>query len=275
MDQLSDSSRCSDIVIVTISNNHGEFLARCLTSVLAQKTTARAEVHVVDNCSTDDTLQVLAGFHSTRVHRNAAPKGFAANNNAVIRATDSPYVLLLNPDTEMMGGAIDKLVGFLDAHPDVGMVGPRLVFPDGRIQLSARRFPSLKSVLARRTPMRKLMTESDWNRWHLMADSAHDAVMEVDWVLGGCLLIRRRALNQVGGLDEGYFLYVEDIDLAYRLHRAGWKVVYLPSAVVVHHHLAVSDRRLLSRESFIHMQSMFRYWRKHMAPQLLRLRSKS
>ena len=154
--------------------------------------------------------------------------------------------------------------------PSAGIVGAKLLFPDGSVQPSCRRFPTLSSVLVRRTPLRWFMRESGANARHLMLDHTSSVPVEVDWLLGACLFVRRTAINDVGLMDEGYFLYVEDIDWCYRMHQAGWKVFWAPEAEVVHHHLAVSDRRLFSWYSWIHLKSMARYYRKHMAPGILR-----
>jgi N-acetylglucosaminyl-diphospho-decaprenol L-rhamnosyltransferase len=172
-------------------------------------------------------------------------------------------VLLLNPDSLVLEGSLDTLVAFMDEHPDVGICGPKVRFPDGRIQLSCRRFPTWRSALARRTPLRSFMQRSRLNTDHLMADVDHDRVQEVDWMIGACLLARRAAIDQVGLLDEGFFLYVEDIDWCYRMWQGGWRVVYVPTAQVVHHLQAVSERRWLTRRTLIHYSSIARFLWKH------------
>jgi GT2 family glycosyltransferase len=126
-------------------------------------------------------------------------------------------------------------------------------------------------VLARRTPIRKFLRSTQLNQRHLMADFDHARTAEVDWMLGACLLVRREVLVSVGLLDAGYGLYAEDIDWCLRAWRSGWRVVYFPEAQVIHAHQAHSDRRLLSWHSWIHLKSMWRYYRKHLAPEWLRL----
>jgi GT2 family glycosyltransferase len=164
------------------------------------------------------------------------------------------------------------LVAHLDAHPDVGICGPQLLFSDGSVQPSARRFPTLGWVLVRRTPLRLLVRDSAWSRRHLMEDADPSLTRHVDWLLGAALAVRRDLLRTVGLLDEGYFLYVEDIDWAYRARQAGWKVDYVPAAQVVHHYQARADRRLFDRYSWFHLRGMWRFFRKHLAPPPLRLR---
>jgi GT2 family glycosyltransferase len=121
--------------------------------------------------------------------------------------------------------------------------------------------------------LRVFLRNSKANAAHLMLDTTSTAPLDVDWLLGACLFVRREAIADVGLLDEGYFLYVEDIDWSYRMHQKGWRVVWLPQAEIVHHHQATSDRKLLSWHSWVHLKSMIRYVRKHLLPGFLRLRT--
>lgn len=260
-----------DLSVIIVSHNHGHYLPACLRALSPERQDAAVEVLVVDNVSTDDTQAVVAGFPWATLMRNTTRQGFAANNNQALRVARGRHVMLLNPDTEAEAGALDKLTAFLDAHPRVGLCGPQLRFPDGAIQPSCRRFPTPASVLARRTPLRRWLWRSSLNNRHLMADLDHTRTQPVDWLLGACLVVRRPFLETVGLLDAGFFLYVEDIDWGWRAHAAGWEVMYYPEARIIHHHLAVSDRRLFSRNSWWHLQSMWRYYRKHLAPGWLRL----
>lgn len=259
------------VSVVIVSHNHARYLDACLRSVAPDRHAVPAEVLVVDNVSTDDTTDVVRRYAWARLLRSSRRRGFAANNNAAIHESRGRYVLLLNPDTEVEVGAFDTLVAYMDAHPRVGLCGPRLLFPGGALQLSARRFPTLGAVIARRSPLRVFLRNSSSNRLHLMAEADHGACRSVDWLLGAALVARHEVLRTVGLLDEGYFLYVEDIDWAYRARQGGWDVVYCPQASVVHHHLARSDRALVSRHSWLHLRSMWRYYRKHLAPRWLRL----
>jgi N-acetylglucosaminyl-diphospho-decaprenol L-rhamnosyltransferase len=262
-----------DLSVVIVSHNHAHYLGPCLDSVGWERARMDLEGFVVDNASTDATVALVRERYPW-VHSlcQARPQGFSANNNAAIRRSAGRYVLLLNPDTVVEAGALAALVRFMDAHPRVGICGAQLVFPDGSIQPSCRRFPTLASVVARRTPLRVFLRRSALNARHLMADFDHTRTAPVDWMLGACLMARREVLQQVGLLDEGYYLYTEDIDWCYRARRAGWEVMYVAEARIVHDHQARSDRKLLSRHSWIHLQSMWRYYRKHLAPGVLRLR---
>ena len=261
-----------DVSVVIVSHNHAQYLDACLQSLAPERHVIVTEVFVVDNVSTDGAAELVGRRYPwARLLRNTRRLGFAANNNKAIRESRGRYVLLLNPDTAVADGALEALVWYMDTHPRVGLCGPRLVFPSGALQLSARRFPTLGSVIARRSPLRMWLRNSESNKRHLMADVDHATCRPVDWLLGAAVLSRREMLRTVGLLDEGYFLYVEDIDWAYRAWQQGWQVVYYPDAQVMHHHLAESDRALWSRQSWQHVRSMWRYYRKHLAPRWLRL----
>lgn len=253
-----------DLSIVIVSHNHAPFLPTCLESLEPAMQHLDTEVFVVDNCSTDGSAQ-LVHRHLPEAHLivNDQRRGFAANNNAGIRSATGDFILLLNPDTQVIGDALETLVAYMRSHADVGICGAQLRFPDGTIQPSCRRFPTVRSVLARRTFLRRFLWNSSLNRHHLMEEMDHDQTQAVDWMLGACLLARREAIADVGLMDEGYFLYVEDIDWCYRMHRAGWNVCYVPSAQIVHHHLAVTDRKWLTPRTWMHFRSMARFARKH------------
>jgi N-acetylglucosaminyl-diphospho-decaprenol L-rhamnosyltransferase len=196
---------------------------------------------------------------------NDRPRGFAANVNEGVRRTSAELVLAANPDAVPEEGAVAALRDFMASHPRCGAVGPRMVFPDGRWQPSRRRFPTVAGTLVRRTPLRLVVAQ----RRHLHLDEPPPEVpVEADWMLAAFLLLRRSMLDEIGGFDEGFRLYGEDIDLQYRAMRAGWERWYVPSAVVRHEHKAETDRRWLSRRTLWHWAGVVRFVRKH--PERLR-----
>lgn len=265
---------CPDLSVVIVSHNHARYLTACLNSLRPEHHRIRLEVWVVDNCSVDGSAQLVREqFPFVRLLQNDVRRGFSANNNRALRLCSGRYALVLNPDTETPPGALDRWLRFMDAHPEVGLCGPQLRYPNGAVQPSCRRFPTVGSVLARRTPLRRWMSNSRINRRHLMADFNPDQTRAVDWMLGAALLVPRQFLRTVGLLDEGYFLYVEDIDWANRARQTGWGVVYFVDTQIVHYHRAESDRKLLSRVSWYHLQSMWRYYWKHLAPRAMRMAS--
>jgi GT2 family glycosyltransferase len=196
---------------------------------------------------------------------NEHPLGYAANLNRGLARTRGDAMLAANPDAVPEPGAVAALRDFMQAHPRCGVAGPRMVYPDGRPQPSRRRFPTVTGTVVRRTPLRKLLRQ---RRHYHLDESQPTEPVQCDWMLGGFLLLRRSMLEELGGFDEGFRLYGEDIDLQYRAMRAGWERWYVPAAVVRHAHQAVTDRRLLTRRTLWHWRGILRFVRKH--PERLR-----
>ena len=190
-------------------------------------------------------------------------RGFAANANAGIRATRAETVVLANPDAVAARNAVRTLAEAMADRPRCGVAGPRIVYPDGGWQPSRRRFPTVGGTLVRRTPLRWLLEPARRQRRHYLLDDRPAEPVEADWMLGAFLLLRREMLEELGGFDEGYRLYCEDIDLCYRAAQAGWERWYVPGAVVVHEYAAEIDRRFLTRRTLWHLRGMLRFVRKH------------
>jgi N-acetylglucosaminyl-diphospho-decaprenol L-rhamnosyltransferase len=239
----------TDLSVSIVNTNSRELLLACLETLPR----GRAEVVVLDNASEDGSADaVRERFPDVRVIAQTHRAGFGANHNTVIRATEGRYVYVLNEDTTAEDWAFDRLVAYLDAHPRVAAVGPRLVYPDGSLQDSAWRFPTpLVSTLG-------LLTVGKVG----VKQSGGDGPRVVDWVMGAALVLRREALDEVGLFDEEFFLYSEEVDLQFRLREAGWDVHYFPEATVVHHESQFSaeipERRINEM-----WRSRHHYWRKH------------
>jgi len=201
--------------------------------------------------------------HGVRVVRNGRLRGFSANINAGVAATSGEYVVGSNPDAVPGPGAVAALVGFGDARPRCGVAGPKMVNPDGTLQASRRSFPTLAGSVVRRTPLRMLFPPLKWQRRHYLLDAPVDQPIEVDTMLGAFLLMRRTMLEELGGWDAGYQLYVEDIDLNYRAMKAGWERWWVPAAVVHHEYQAVIDKRFFTLRNWWHLKAMGRFLRKH------------
>lgn len=222
-----------DVSVVIVSWNTRALTLACLASLPAAARAHRLEVWVVDNASTDGSVDAIRRAHpDVQVVANTENVGFAAANNQGVARGSGRYVMLLNSDTVAPPGAIDALVGFADAHPGAGVVGPRLVNPDGTYQSGPTPFPSLwNETLAVTGLGRRLLTPA------YPSAPAHRALVarQADYVGGACMLARRDAIAQVGGLDEGYFMYSEEPDWCWRMRRAGWDVWYTPDAEIIHH----------------------------------------
>jgi GT2 family glycosyltransferase len=191
---------------------------------------------------------------------NKRPLGYAANVNLGVARTTAELVLAANPDAVPEPGAVESLREFMEAHPRCGIAGPQMNFPDGSWQPSRRRFPTITGTIVRRTPLRLVIPQ----RRHFHLDEVPPAEpVESDWLLGGFMMLRRSMLDELGGFDEGYRLYGEDIDLAYRALRAGWERWYVPQAVVRHEHKAETDKRWLTRRTLWHWAGVARFVLKH------------
>src|SRR3954447_10069407 len=224
-----------------------------------------------------DELVVIANLPGTtrpalpswaRLIENRGPVGFAANVNIGVRATSAPFIVISNPDAIASAGAVERLIYFALEHPRAGVVAPQLVYPDGTWQPSRRRFPTVAGTLVRRPPLRRAIPAERWQRGHYLLDERPTEPVPADWMLGGFLLVRREMLDELGGFDEGFRLYGEDIDLCYRAARAGWERWYVPQAVVRHEHKAETDKRWLTRRTLWHWAGILRFVRKH--PERLR-----
>jgi len=254
-----------DLSVIILNWNTKVETRDCLNSIFRQTHRHAIEVLVADNASSDGSREMLATeFPQARVVAHPMNLGFGAGNNRAIPATCGRYVLFLNSDTIVTEGAFDALVDFADAHPGAGVVGPKLLNPDGSLQYSCRRFPNLGAGFFRNTPLGRLFPKNRFTQDYLMSDWDHATVREVDWVSGAALMIRREALEQTGGFDEGFFMYSEDVDLCYRVHEAGWQVVYFPDAVI-YHAVGRSGRHIPTRMIYHSHRGTYRFYKKHYA----------
>ncbi|MCX8067579.1 MAG: glycosyltransferase family 2 protein [Anaerolineae bacterium] len=255
-----------DLSVLIVNWNVRDLLRRCLRSVLVNSPSCQLEIIVVDNGSTDGSVEMVrTEFPQVLLIANPDNRGFPAANNQGLAVARGRYVLLLNPDTEVVGNALETMIAFADAHPDVGVVGPQLLNPDGTIQSSRRRFPTLATAIFESTWLQPYAPRRLLTRYYVL-DRPDGEIQDVDWVTGAALMARREAIEQVGPLDEGFFMYSEELDWCRRFRDAGWRVVYLPTAQVVHYGGKSSEQVLPARH--IHFQaSKIRYFRKyHGAP---------
>ena len=250
-----------DLTVAIINYNTRDHLRRCLDSMPVEVRGEPLKVVVIDNASPDNSAAMVAKQYRSRVElvANRANVGFArAANQAMARST-TRYVLVLNADIEVREGSLEALYDFMEETPEAGLAGARLVDDQGNLQHSCRTFYTAQAILWRRTPLGKLMPNHRCLRDHLMLDWDHDDERTVDWLQGACLMMRREAMEQIGGMDERFFLYFEDVDLARRMAEAGWGVHYVPDSEMVHHYRRGSHEGLLSREKLHHISSGLRY----------------
>ena len=260
----SDTSDPSapDLSVVILNWNTADLVVACLRALQQNPYHGDHEILVVDNASEDDSAaRVAAGFPAVRLIRNAENLGYSAGNNVGLRAARGRFLLLLNSDTEVGPGALDRLVGFLQATPGVGAVTCRLVNPDGSLQASCMRFPTLTTALVFDTFLARL----PFGRRHLdhyfMRDFDHAEAREVDQIPGTCTCLPREVLDRVGLLDETLWLFFNDVDLCKRIRDAGHAIHFLPDVEVLHHYGASTSR-------FVHFAVQWHlnrvaYYRKH------------
>ena len=246
---------------VVVSHGHATELASLLPALAPQVD----ELVVVANLPGSEPSAAPA---NARVLLNERPLRLSENVNLGVRATSGEWVLHANPDAVPEPGAVALLASFASSRPRCGIAGPRVEWPDGTWQPTRRRWPTVGGTLVRRTPLRLLFPPLERQRAHYNLDEDVAEPVEADWLLGAFLLMRRAMLDELGGWDEGYRHYVEDVDLGYRAMRAGWERWYVPAARVRHDWAQVSDRRLLSRHTLWHARSMGRFVREH--PETLR-----
>lgn len=250
--------------VIIVNLNTRDLLRACLRSLAPAQASGDVEVIVVDNGSSDDSCAMVAAeFPQVRLIALKENRGFAVANNMGMREARGRYFLVLNSDTEVIGDALTQICDFMDSHPDVGALGPKLLNTDGTLQYSCRRFPSFRTALFHRySLMTRLFPRNRFSSEYLMTDVGHEHTMDVDWVSGAALVVRREVFESLGGFDEGFFMYAEDVDWCYRIKQAGWRVVYLPEARILHH-IGQSTRLVPYAMTYQRHKSMWRFYRKH------------
>ena len=251
-----------DLSIIIVSWNVRELLGQCLASINASRDSLALETLVVDSGSTDSSVEMVADeFPWVRLLPQPENVGFSRGSNVGLALATGRFLLLLNPDTQLVGPALSQMVAYLDAHPAVGALGPQLLHTDGRIQSSRRRFPTLLTAFCESTWLEGYAPRRLLERYYAL-DQPDDAVQDVDWVTGAAMMAQREAIAQVGPMDAGFFMYSEELDWCRRFRKAGWRVVYLPTAQIVHHEGKSSEQVVTARH--IHFQtSKVRYFGKH------------
>ncbi len=256
-----------DVSVVLVSYNSSGFVGECLASLTEGLRDHTHEAILVDNASRDGSAEhVRQAFPWVRVIESGENAGFARANNLGLAQSRGRVLLLLNCDTVVAPGALDVLVRFLDANPRAGVAAPRLLNPDLSDQATARSFPTAAAALfGRRSALTRIFPRNRWSRRYLSGrDRQTPEPFEVDWVSGACLMLRRQVLEDVGGLDEGFYLYWEDADWCRRVKAAGYRVYCVPEARVVHQE-GRSRRGWPPAQVWIFHKSVFRYYAKHHA----------
>jgi N-acetylglucosaminyl-diphospho-decaprenol L-rhamnosyltransferase len=258
-----DISAMPDLAIVIVSTNEAHWLERCLSTVFDRAGSATLDVIVVENACTDGTRELVeSSFPQARVV-SSPNRGFAYGNNRGLEQADARYLLLLNPDTEIVAGTFGELVDLLDARPQVGLAGVRQVTADGTLWPTIRRFPGVRRAFGEALFSERWPVRPAWAGERVLDQDAYGSERECDWTSGSFMLARREALLSAGLLDERFFIYSEEPDLCLRIKRAGWKVRHLPQMTIVHHAGKGGVRpRMVAQDAYTRKQ----YAHKHFSP---------
>jgi N-acetylglucosaminyl-diphospho-decaprenol L-rhamnosyltransferase len=262
---MSNATPALSVVIVNYCT--AELVLKCVESITANGVSEVGEITVVDNCSPDGSLtklrDQLGGIRIVQPKRNG---GFGAGVNFGAEYCHSELMLVLNPDTYFKDKSIRGAIELFNTDPKLAIVGLDLIYPDGERQYSSRRFYSYLDIIGRRTPLGRHWLFKSRMDCHLMKNSWQpNQPFEADWVMGTGFLVRKSAFTEIGGMDEGYFLYMEDVDLCARIWAAGYRVMCAPGALLIHDHQR-SSAKPLSRAARTHLKSLLRFRSKFRVP---------
>jgi GT2 family glycosyltransferase len=260
---MSDEARVPDYSFIIVSWNAQAYLRQCLDSIKTESKGLDVEVIVVDNASSDGSPEMVqAEYPWVVLIRNDANVGFARANNQGIAISSATYLCLVNSDVVIQPGCLVEMKDFLDTNPQIGLAGPKVLNSDGTLQSSCRDTPTLRSVLFRALALDTIFPRSSRFGAYFMTNWEHDDVRVVGILSGCCWFARRQAVEEVGGLNEEFFMYGEDMDWCLRFSRRGWPVVFNPAATITHYGGASSSRQ--PTRFFVEMQRAdLQYWRMH------------
>jgi GT2 family glycosyltransferase len=253
-----------DVSVVVVTYQSAADISRCLDALRDHTTVAEYEVIVVDNASSDGTANIVRREHpSAKLIERTTNIGLSGALNQGAAVAAGRHIFALNPDAQLRDDVVSTLAKYLDEHPDVGVVAPKLLDDDGTLQLSCRAFPShATAIFSRYSLATRLFPLNRYSREYLMSDVSHDETRDVDWVSGAAMMFPRAVFERLGGWDAGFFMFNEDVDFCRRVHDAGLRVVYHPE-VAVYHRIGVS-RKAPPRIVVERHKSMWRYYRKHL-----------
>jgi GT2 family glycosyltransferase len=252
-----------DISIIIVTWNSEDFIRNCLDSIFLSAEGVSREIIVVDNGSSDRTAKMVREFYPTvNLIENKSNLGYATANNQGIEQARGRYVLLLNPDTQVLEQALSSMYRFMEENPQAGALGPKLLNPDRSTQPSCREFPRFSTLIWEFTGLSRLFPKSViFGRWR-MSYFAFDQQREVDQPMASCLMLKREALEEVGSFDESFSMFFNDVDLCYRIKTAGWKIYFDPGAQVVHHKGA-STRKAKRKMIWLSHLAFYKFFKKH------------
>jgi GT2 family glycosyltransferase len=262
MAQVLKRQPVHDLSIIIVSWNVADLLRACLRSIDENRGGLDVEVIVVDSASGDGSAAMVeTEFPWVTLLACTENVGFPRGNNLGIERANGRYLLLLNPDTVVLDDALPKMVAFAQENPGIGVLGCQLLNSDGTVQSSRRRFPTLTTAFFESTWLEPIAPRRVLARYTVQ-DRPDDEIQDVDWVMGACMLAPQEVVQRVGGLDEAYFMYSEELDWCRRIKDAGWRVVYFPEARVIHY-VGQSSEQAVTARHINFQQAKLRYFRKY------------
>lgn len=245
--------------IIILTNNRKQLLKQCLDSLIATGLSEN-EIILVDNGSSDGTSEMVKNYENLILVKNKKNLGVAKARNQGVKKAKGKFIIFLDDDTLIKKAKFSEIMDFMKKDSNVAIVGPKILYPDGKIQESARKFPTPLAVLWRGTFLARAFPNAHFYKDYILADFDHRMPKEVDWVMGACQVIRRETFDKIGFLDERYFFGYEDIDFCFRAKKAGFKVIYYPFAEIIHYYRRKSARSVLNRAKFEHLKSIARFF---------------
>ncbi len=255
-----------DLSVITISHGHHQEVKKLYRSIFNKKWNVELEFLLIDNLPPHRTAELVErAFPAVKVVRNLRSRGFAHNANRGILRSKGEFIFLLNPDIIVLDGLFDRVVEFMRAHPRVGISAPMLLNPDGTRQPSARNFPNLPVMILRGFGLDKIFRHIPINiRYELRCMESVNGFVKVDWITGAAMVIRRSAIEEIGLFDhKNFYLYFEDVDICYRMWKAGWEVAYIPDVKAIHEWKRRSSKNPFSIYKYYHVVSGLKFFKKY------------
>jgi GT2 family glycosyltransferase len=254
-----------DISFVIVNWNTKDLILQCIDSLISKKGNYTQEIIVVDNASCDGSSNAIKEKHpEVQLIQNSQNLGFAKANNIGIKKSEGAYICLLNSDIQVLDNTISFMINYMNNNKDVGLSGPKILWPDMTLQHSCMNYPSIRTHICETFLLNRLFSHSALFSGEYMFFFNHDKSIKVDWLIGCFMLIRREVLENVGLLDELFFIYSEETDLCKRMHEAGWEIVFLPEVSAIHHNASSSNKNPV-RFSAEQTLSALKYCKKHRA----------
>lgn len=253
-----------DLSVIIVTHNSQPFIKRCIDLFIHRGLSLASEIIVVDNFSQDATVDLIKkDFPNVKLIQNTSNLGFAKAANQGIRQARGRYIFLLNPDTELFEGSLEKMIEYMDGNSRCGILGPKLLDPDGKTQLSCRSFPSHSTALFNRySLLTRIFPRSKYADRYLKTTWQHNIICDVDWVSGAAMVIKKECLEDIGDFDEGFFMYCEDVDICKRARDKNWRVIYYPPVRIIH--FMGGSIKYVPRSAVIwHHRSMWYYYKKY------------